>query len=296
MRLSRRRTTGAVWRPPDGPPARPGAGPCRAYGRGGLEVAQLSCAIRTTRAHGAVNAAAGEIARLPTEWDRASPPDLWFCYHPYYKAPDLIGPPLRARFGIPYVTAEASYSMPPQRRRVGAGAGQCRRAVGRPRSTSASPAATSTDCAPVARRGSSICPPSSTPRLSRRRHRTRLRRPGHDRDDATRRQAGQLSACSPGARPTRATCPGGSSWSATDPAATWSCGLRGLPPDRVVSLAPASRAGRRPAILAEATSWSGPASASLWAGLSRGAGRRPPGRRAGHRRRPGGRARRQTAC
>ena len=37
-------------------------------------------------------------------------PDLWFCYHPYYKAPDLIGPPLAVRWNIPYVTAEASYS------------------------------------------------------------------------------------------------------------------------------------------------------------------------------------------
>ena len=37
-------------------------------------------------------------------------PDLWFCYHPYYKAPDLIGPPLAAAWTIPYVTAEASYS------------------------------------------------------------------------------------------------------------------------------------------------------------------------------------------
>lgn len=36
------------------------------------------------------------------------PPDLWFTYHLYYKAPDLIGPEVARRLGIPYVVAEAS--------------------------------------------------------------------------------------------------------------------------------------------------------------------------------------------
>ncbi|MGV8938692.1 MAG: glycosyltransferase family 4 protein [Allorhizobium sp.] len=53
---------------------------------------------------------AAEIDRLARQWQHDGPPDLWFCYHPYYKAPDLIGPPLAHRFGIPYVTVEASYS------------------------------------------------------------------------------------------------------------------------------------------------------------------------------------------
>ncbi|QPC88739.1 glycosyltransferase [Mesorhizobium sp. NBSH29] len=44
------------------------------------------------------------IAALPKK------PDLWFTYHPYYKSPDLLGPAMAAHFGIPYVTAEASYS------------------------------------------------------------------------------------------------------------------------------------------------------------------------------------------
>ncbi|MEO9900161.1 glycosyltransferase family 4 protein [Nisaea sp.] len=35
-------------------------------------------------------------------------PDLWFSYHLYYKAPDLIGPAVARRLGIPYVVAEAS--------------------------------------------------------------------------------------------------------------------------------------------------------------------------------------------
>jgi glycosyltransferase involved in cell wall biosynthesis len=37
-------------------------------------------------------------------------PDLWFTYHPYYKAPDWIGPAVSGQLGIPYVTAEASYA------------------------------------------------------------------------------------------------------------------------------------------------------------------------------------------
>lgn len=60
-------------------------------------------------------------AEAETEIDRLSESpgryDLWFCYHPYYKAPDLIGPALAARFAIPYVTAEASLS---SRRNLGA--------------------------------------------------------------------------------------------------------------------------------------------------------------------------------
>ncbi|ANT48595.1 glycosyltransferase family 4 protein [Mesorhizobium amorphae] len=52
----------------------------------------------------------GEAARLTKLWDRDGKPDLWFSYHPYYKAPDLIGPELASAFAVPYVTAEASYS------------------------------------------------------------------------------------------------------------------------------------------------------------------------------------------
>ncbi len=51
-----------------------------------------------------------EVMRLLVRWQSEPPPDLWFTYHPYYKTPDLIGPPIAARLGIPYVTAEASYS------------------------------------------------------------------------------------------------------------------------------------------------------------------------------------------
>lgn len=41
-------------------------------------------------------------------------PDLWFTYHVYHKTPDLIGPPVAARLGLPYVMAEASLA--PKRR------------------------------------------------------------------------------------------------------------------------------------------------------------------------------------
>ena len=50
-------------------------------------------------------AAAAEVARLADVQA-----DLWFTYHPYYKSPDLIGPVICARAGLPYVTCEASYS------------------------------------------------------------------------------------------------------------------------------------------------------------------------------------------
>lgn len=54
--------------------------------------------------------ASREIDRIAADWRRSGPPDLWFTYHPYYKAPDLIGPELARAFALPYVTAEASYS------------------------------------------------------------------------------------------------------------------------------------------------------------------------------------------
>ena len=51
-----------------------------------------------------------EALRIEKTWQAGGPPDLWLTYHPYYKAPDLLGPPLCARFAVPYLTAEASYS------------------------------------------------------------------------------------------------------------------------------------------------------------------------------------------
>jgi len=54
-----------------------------------------------------IDRAAREVDRLSASW-QGDPPALWFTYHCYYKAPDLIGPALADRFGIPYVIAEAS--------------------------------------------------------------------------------------------------------------------------------------------------------------------------------------------
>ena len=51
-----------------------------------------------------------ELERLRRKWWEEPRPELWFCYHPYYKSPDLLGPVIAEQFAIPYVTAEASYS------------------------------------------------------------------------------------------------------------------------------------------------------------------------------------------
>lgn len=48
---------------------------------------------------------------LLDDWRRnGGTPNLWFTYHSYYKAPDLLGPEISQRLGIPYVVAEGSDS------------------------------------------------------------------------------------------------------------------------------------------------------------------------------------------
>lgn len=54
--------------------------------------------------------AAAERDRLIQVLSSAPPPELWFTYHLYHKAPDWLGPEISAHFGIPYVVAEASYA------------------------------------------------------------------------------------------------------------------------------------------------------------------------------------------
>ncbi|MDR6103483.1 glycosyltransferase involved in cell wall biosynthesis [Agrobacterium larrymoorei] len=51
-----------------------------------------------------------ERQRILALWKSHGAPDLWFCYHPYYKALDRLGPHLSRSYATPYVTAEASYS------------------------------------------------------------------------------------------------------------------------------------------------------------------------------------------
>jgi len=75
---------------------------------------KLASALRTWRRDpedltAAREAAAREADRLIAEW-RNDPPDLWFTYHVYYKAPDWIGPAVCRALGIPYVIAEASFA------------------------------------------------------------------------------------------------------------------------------------------------------------------------------------------
>ena len=41
---------------------------------------------------------------------REKPPQLWFTYHLYYKAPDWLGPSVAKALRIPYVVAEASHA------------------------------------------------------------------------------------------------------------------------------------------------------------------------------------------
>ncbi len=62
---------------------------------------------------GLKSAALAEAQRLLDAWYRPDAdwwPECWFSYHPYYKAPDWIGPQVCAHVGLPYVTAEASYA------------------------------------------------------------------------------------------------------------------------------------------------------------------------------------------
>ena len=51
---------------------------------------------------------AAAIAARLIERFRDNPPSIWFTYHLYYKAPDLLGPAVSSALGIPYIVAEAS--------------------------------------------------------------------------------------------------------------------------------------------------------------------------------------------
>lgn len=47
------------------------------------------------------------VVKLLADYDRSDePPAIWFTYHCYYKAPDLIGPAVARALSIPYVVAE----------------------------------------------------------------------------------------------------------------------------------------------------------------------------------------------
>jgi glycosyltransferase involved in cell wall biosynthesis len=77
---------------------------------------ELSSTLRTLdmhgdrlRQHALMNEADLEVDRL-LETFRPDPPALWFTYHCYWKAPDLVGPRVASALGIPYAASEASHS------------------------------------------------------------------------------------------------------------------------------------------------------------------------------------------
>ena len=53
--------------------------------------------------------AAAESGRLLANL-RLCRPDLWFTYHLFHKAPDLVGPPVCRALDLPYLVAEASFA------------------------------------------------------------------------------------------------------------------------------------------------------------------------------------------
>ncbi len=53
---------------------------------------------------------AAALARRYVQRHGSNPPDLWFTYHLYHKAPDWLGPAISAAFSIPYIIAEASFA------------------------------------------------------------------------------------------------------------------------------------------------------------------------------------------
>ena len=54
--------------------------------------------------------AEAERQRIAALWQQEGLPDLWFCYHPYYKSPDLLGPDLCRQFALAWCSVEASLS------------------------------------------------------------------------------------------------------------------------------------------------------------------------------------------
>jgi glycosyltransferase involved in cell wall biosynthesis len=87
-----------------------------ALGRGGHEI-QVISRVRTYMAQPDRETLQAlqvqsetDAARIADQWRADEAADVWFTYHPYYKAPDLIGAELSKHFSIPYVTCEASYA------------------------------------------------------------------------------------------------------------------------------------------------------------------------------------------
>ena len=74
-------------------------------------VSRLKCRLREPGMLEGIAADAGrEVDAIARRWQHHGAPDLMMTYHVYYKSPDLIGSQLASRFGIPFVTVEASYA------------------------------------------------------------------------------------------------------------------------------------------------------------------------------------------
>ncbi len=77
---------------------------------------EIASRLRTREAAGDPHRQQELLGEARREVDRllhryaAAPPDLWFTYHLYYKAPDLIGPEVSEALNIPYVVVEASHA------------------------------------------------------------------------------------------------------------------------------------------------------------------------------------------
>lgn len=86
----------------------------KAIERAGHEVELISharCRVRTPEhLEEVAEAAAAEVERVSRRWAVDGAPDVVVAYHVYYKSPDMVGAALARRFGLAYVTFEASHA------------------------------------------------------------------------------------------------------------------------------------------------------------------------------------------
>ena len=89
----------------------------KALRHGGHQVeiaSDLRCFSKTPHDEHMRGLAAKEAERIITRWHKEGadgPPDLWFSYHPYYKAPDFIALEVLKSIAIRIVTAESSLAL-----------------------------------------------------------------------------------------------------------------------------------------------------------------------------------------
>lgn len=85
----------------------------RALRQGGFQV-DLASSLRSRNGDGdatrqqQIEARAARLVPKVLARYAQNPPDIWFTYHLYHKAPDLLGPAISRALNIPYVVAEAS--------------------------------------------------------------------------------------------------------------------------------------------------------------------------------------------